>query len=78
MTIHDEMGVSRYFTCLHRSGIRPVPSKIDAITQLSQSTTIEEVRVLLGIADYLRKFFPNYSLVVARISDLLRDPRLRS
>ena len=40
-------------------GIRPAPSKIEAITQLSQPSTVEEVRVLLGMAGYLRKFVPN-------------------
>ena len=58
--------------------IRPAPSKIEAITQLSQPSTVEEVRVLLGMTGYLRKFVPNYSAVLAPISDLLRDSRFRS
>ena len=61
-----------------RFGVRPAPSKIEAITQLSQSSTVEEVCVLLGMADYLRKFVPNYSSVLAPFSDLLRDSRFRS
>ena len=56
-------------------GIRPAPSKIEAITQLSQPSTMEEVRVLLGIAEYLQQFIPNYSLIVAPISHYLRDSR---
>ena len=63
---------------IDRSGIRPAPSKTEAITQLSQPSTVEEVRVLLGMAGYLRKFVPNYSSVLAPISDLLRDSRFRS
>ena len=58
-----------------RFGIRPAPSKIEAITQLFQLSTVEEVRVLLEMTSYLRKFAPNYSSVLAPISDLLRDPR---
>ena len=61
-----------------RLGTRPAPSKIDAITQLSRSNTVEEVRVLLGMIGYLRQFVPQYSTVVAPISDLLRDPRFRT
>ena len=63
---------------IDRFGIRPAPSKIEAITQLSQSLAVEEVRMLLGIDDYLRKFVPNCSSVLAPISDLLRDSRFRS
>ena len=58
---------------IDRFGIRPASSKIEAITQLSQPSTVEEARVLLGMASYLRKFVPNYSSVLAPISDLLRD-----
>ena len=60
-----------------RFGIRPASSKIEAITQLSQPSTVEEVRVLLGMTGYLKKFVPNYSPVLAPISDLLRDSRFR-
>ena len=42
-----------------RFGIRLGSSKIEAITQLSQPSTVEEVRVLLGMAGYLRNFVPN-------------------
>ena len=63
---------------IDRFGVRPAPSKIEAITQLSRPSTVEEVRVLLGMAGYLRKFVPNYSSILAPISDLLRDPRFRS
>ena len=63
---------------IDRFGIRPAPSKIEAITQLSQPSTVEEVGVLLGMAGYLRKFVPNYSSVLAPISGLLCDSRSRS
>ena len=62
---------------IDRFGIRPAPSKIEAITQLSQPSTVEEVQVLLGMAGYLRKFVPNYSSVLTLISDLLCDSRFR-
>ena len=58
-------------------GIRPTPSKIEAITQLSQPSTVEEVRVILGMAGYLNRILPSYSSVQAPISDLLRDSRFR-
>ena len=63
---------------IDRFGIRPAPSRIEAITQLSEPLVVEEVRVLLRMAGYLRKFVPNYSSTLAPISDLLRDSRFRS
>ena len=63
---------------IDRFGIRLAPRKIEAITQLSQSLTVEEVRMLQGIDGYLRKFVPNCSSVLAPISDRLRDSRFRS
>ena len=65
-------------TIIDYFGIRPAPSKIEAITQLSQRSMVEEVQVLLGMAGYLWKFVPKYSSVLALISDLLRDSRFRS
>ena len=59
-------------------GVGASNSKIDAITQLSQPTTVQDVRILLGMSVYLRLFIPNYSTVVAPISDLLRDSRFKS
>ena len=58
-------------------GTRPAPSKIDAIARLSRPTTVEDVRVLLGMSGYLRQYIPNYSTVTAAISDLLLEPRFR-
>ena len=63
---------------IDRFGIRPAPNKPEAITQLSQPSTVEEVRLFLGMAGYLRKFVPNYSSVLTPILDLLRDSRFRS
>ena len=63
---------------IDRFGIRPAASKIEAITQLFQSSTVEEVRVLLGMAGYLRKLVPNYSSVLVLILDLLHNSRFRS
>ena len=63
---------------IDRFGIRPSPSKTEAITHLSQLSTVEEVRILLGMDGYLRKFVLNYNLVLDLILDLLRDSRFRS
>ena len=59
-------------------GIRPVLSKIEAVTQLFQPSAVVEVQILLGMVGYLRKSVLNYSSVLALISDLLRDSRFGS
>ena len=51
------------------------PSNIDAITQLPRSTTVKDIKVLVEMGDYIRKFVSNYSTVVAQIYGLLRDPQ---
>ena len=63
---------------IDRFGIRPASRQFEAITQLSQPSTAEGVRILLEMAGYLWKFVLNYSSVLAPTSDLLRDSRFRS
>ncbi|CAN0586219.1 unnamed protein product, partial [Laminaria digitata] len=61
-----------------RLGVRPSQSKVDAVAQLTRADTVEEVRALLGMTGYLRRFVPQYSAMVAPISNLLRDKRFAS
>ena len=61
-----------------RLGVQPSQAKIEAVAKLSRAKTVEEVRSLLGMGSYLRKFVRGYSSLVAPISDLLRDKRFAS
>ena len=70
--------IERLGMIIDHFGIRPAPGKIQTMRQLSQPSTVEDVRVLLGMAGYIRKFVPNHSSVLAPISDLLRNSRFRS
>ncbi|CAN0578805.1 unnamed protein product, partial [Laminaria digitata] len=58
-----------------RLGVRPSQCKVDAVSQLTRADTVEEVRALLGMTGYLRKFVPQYSAMVPPISDLLQVKR---
>ena len=61
-----------------RLGVQPSETKIEAVAKLSRANTVEEVRALLGMGSYLRKFVKGYSSIVAPISNVLRDKRFAS
>ena len=65
-------------TVVDQLGVRPSQSKVDAVAQLTRADTVEDLRALLGMTGYLRKFVPRYSMLVAPISNLLRDKRFAS
>lgn len=47
----------------------PALSKTYITTHLLRPYTVEDVRLLLKMAVYLRKYVPNYDIVVVSISD---------
>lgn len=47
-------------------GIRPAPSKLQAIAEMTRPSTVEELRTFLGMTGYLRQFVPLYSVTAAR------------
>ena len=53
-------------------GISPCPKKIEAVLNAEEPANADEVRSLLGMAQYLARFIPNYSTVVAPLSDLTK------
>ena len=61
-----------------RLGVKPSRAKIEAVANLAHASTVEEVRSLLGMGSYLRKFVRGYSSLVVPISDLLRSKRFAS
>ena len=57
---------------IDRSGIRPDPSKLDAIKRFPPPTNITELQRFLGMANQLAKFIPNLASVTAPLCSLLR------
>ncbi|KAM9964241.1 hypothetical protein ACTFIW_000105 [Dictyostelium discoideum] len=53
-----------------RDGFKPVLDKVEAINNLSEPTTVTEIRSFLGSCNYLRRFIPNYSELTARLAAL--------
>lgn len=52
--------------------VRPVRAKVEAIDQFPQPSTKKELMRFLGMVGYYRCFCPNFSSVVAPLTDLLK------
>ena len=55
------------------NGIRPAPSKIEAVAEIPRSTNIEKLRAFLGRTRYLRQFVGNCSIITSPFTDILRN-----
>ena len=60
------------------TGIRPVPSKLAAVSAMPRPQNVGELRAFLGLTGYLRQFVPRYSIWAAPLTDLLRNMSLAS
>ena len=55
---------------ISREGIRPLPSRLDAIRNFPLPKTVTELRSFLGTVNYCHKFIPNISDIVSPLSAL--------
>lgn len=55
------------------TGLRPAPSKLEAIANMPRSQTVEDLRTFLGLTGYLRQFVRDYSIVTAPLTNILRN-----
>jgi hypothetical protein len=53
-------------------GVFPEPSKIQAIIDWPQPTTITELRGFLGLTGFYRKFIKSYASIALPLTSLLR------
>ena len=54
-----------------KDGVKPDPSKLDAIRQLEDPRDVPELRRWLGMVKYLGRFIPDLSTVLTPLNDLL-------
>lgn len=57
---------------LSTEGLRPNPDKIRPIVDYERPTTITKLRRFLGMANYYRRFLPDFSGIVAPLTELLK------
>ena len=57
---------------LSKSGIKPAPSNIDTINNFPVPNTMRRLRRFVGMANFFRKFIPNFSSIVAPLTDLTK------
>ena len=52
--------------------VKPLPSKVDAVSSYPIPQTKKQVRTFLGLTGYYRKFIPNYTEIPAPLTDLTK------
>ncbi|CAG2246051.1 unnamed protein product [Mytilus edulis] len=57
---------------ISKDGIRPPPDRVKAISDYPRPKNIKELRRLLGLFNWFRKFIPNYSALVFPLTRLLK------
>ena len=60
------------------NGVHPSPAKMEAIANMPCPRSVEELRTFLGMTGYLCQHVPNYSLVAAPLTDILRNKEFAS
>ena len=55
------------------NGIRPAPSKMEAVAKMPRPTNIEELGAFLGLTGYLGQFVGNYSIIASPLTNIFRN-----
>jgi hypothetical protein len=55
--------------------VRPSLTKIAAVQNFPEPTTIKTVQSFLGLTGYFRKFIKHYALIASPLSDILKGKR---
>lgn len=56
---------------INKSGLQVDPFKVEAILQIPTPQNITEVRRLIGMASWYRRFIPNFSIIIVPLTNLL-------
>ena len=56
---------------VNKDGVRPNPRKVKAVLDMPVPRTVTQLRTVLGVTNYFRKFIKNYAAVARPLTDLL-------
>ena len=56
-------------------GVRPLPSKVEAVLQIPVPETISQLRSFLGLCNFFRSHLPAFAAVSAPLTDLLKGSK---
>ena len=57
---------------VNRQGVSVDPAKVEAITGLTTPKSVRDVRRIIGMISYYRKFIPAFSTIISPLTNLLR------
>lgn len=57
---------------IDENGVQPDPDKISAVNNYPTPKTVKDVRRLIGLAGWYRRFIPNFSTITAPLTDLTK------
>ena len=57
---------------ISKDGIKPPPNRVDALMNYPPPRNIKQLRRILGMFNWFKKYIPNYSIVVEPLTRLLR------
>ena len=60
---------------IDQDGIKPLPSKVDAITKYPEPNSLSGIRRFLGVVNFYRRFIPKCAHLAQPLTDLLRGSR---
>ena len=61
--------VKFYGHILSQNGVKANPNKIKAITEMSKPENVSEVKSLLGMAQYVSRYIPDYATITASVNN---------
>ena len=69
----NKTSVEYYGHVFSRNGILPSPAKVEAVRQAGTPSNPDEVRSLLGLAQYTARFIPNFATLMEPLHDLTKQ-----
>ena len=70
--IFDKENIDFYGFTFNSEGMKPSPSKIEALQNVNRPSDQKSIQSFLGLSNYLKRFIPNYSSITHPLRNLLK------